>query len=58
MEQLRVSIEERHLESQEQFAHNIEHENLANAKKRYYEMQYFAKLIAEIDSLEEVLLGY
>jgi molecular chaperone HscB len=58
LEQLRESIQERRVESQDQFARFIEQENLADAKKRYYEMQYFAKLIVEIESLEEDLLGY
>ncbi len=58
LEQLRESIKKRQVESQEQFARFIKHENLVEAKKRYYEMQYFAKLTTEIESLEEDLLGY
>ena len=58
LEQLRESIEQRQSGCQTQFAQVIEQGNLTEAKKHYYEMQYFAKLAAEIESLEEDLLGY
>ena len=58
LEQLRESIEQRQLDCQASFGKVIEQDELADAKKHYYEMQYFAKLIAEIESLEENLLGY
>jgi len=58
LEQLRESIEQRQADCQGQFAQVIEQGSLTDAKKQYYEMQYFAKLAAEIESLEEDLLGY
>ena len=58
LEQLRESIEQRQLDCQNQFAQTIEKRDLSAAKRHYYEMQYFAKLAAEIESLEEDLLGY
>lgn len=58
LENLRDAIEQRLAGSQEQFARLIEQPDLTAAKKHYYEMQYFGKLAAEIESLEEDLLGY
>jgi molecular chaperone HscB len=58
LEQLRSGISERRETSQQQFATALESGQLSQAKKSYYEMQYFAKLAMEIDSLEEDLLGY
>ena len=58
LEQLRESIEQRQVDCQNQFTQGIESEDLTEAKKHYYEMQYFAKLTAEIEALEEDLLGY
>ena len=58
LENLRDSIEQRLVNCQEQFAQAVEQPDLVAAKKYYYEMQYFAKLAAEIESLEEDLLGY
>lgn len=58
LEQLRENIQQRMTECEDRFARVIEGEDLTEAKKQYYEMQYFAKLASEIESLEEDLLGY
>lgn len=58
LESLRTGIETRQLQSQERFGRALETRHLDQARQSYYEMQYFAKLATEIDSLEEDLLGY
>ena len=58
LESLRNRIETRQTESQGKFALALNSEQPAEARKSYYEMQYFAKLSAEIEALEEDLLGY
>ena len=58
LEQLRENIEHRQIECQNQFAQGINGRDLTAAKEYYYKMQYFAKLAAEIESIEEDLLGY
>lgn len=58
LESLRSRIEARQAESQEKFSLALNAGQPAEARKHYYEMQYFAKLTAEIEALEEDLLGY
>jgi molecular chaperone HscB len=55
---MRQKIEVKADEIQQRFAENHATKQLLEAKTNYYEMQYFFKLILEIDALEEDLLGY
>ena len=58
LELLRNRIEARQTESQDKFSLALNAGQPTEARKHYYEMQYFAKLAAEIEALEEDLLGY
>lgn len=58
LEQLRNRIAERLTKCQQEFAKALGNNRHSLAKRSYYEMQYFAKLVIEIESLEEDLLGY
>jgi len=58
LERLRTSIGSRQAACEMEFSRSMEERDFDLAKKNYYEMQYFAKLVDEIDSLEEDLLGY
>ena len=58
LETLRERVTSRQEQGQQKFADALTAEDLETARKNYYEMQYFAKLSTEIESLEEDLLGY
>lgn len=58
LDTLRRKIEARVKACQERFAENLAAKQLSEAKAIYYEMQYFYKLVVEIDAIEEDLLGY
>ena len=58
LETMRNAIESRINNSQEIFANSYNDRNFNQAKRHYYEMQYFGKLIVEIEAIEEDLLGY
>jgi molecular chaperone HscB len=58
LDSMRKSIQNRITSSQTSFAESYHASNLDLAKKSYYELQYFSKLISEIEAIEEDLLGY
>ncbi len=58
LEELRSGIAARQGRCRQNFSQAMEQPDLDQARKCYYEMQYFAKLTSEIESLEEDLLGY
>lgn len=58
LERLRSKVEARLSSGILQFTHLIEKSEHVAAKKIYHEMQYFHKLLSEVKTLEEDLLGY
>lgn len=58
LEQLRQRIGDRQQQCQQRFESALAAGELVQAKRSYYEMQYFAKLAAEVAAIEEDLLGY
>ena len=55
---MKIEIEFKANSSQESFAKQMDAKQFLEAKANYYEMQYYYKLILEIDAIEEGLLGY
>ena len=58
LEELKSSVQGKVNVKQVKFAKEIENDELSAAKKTFHELQFFFKLLAEIEEGEELRLGY
>ena len=58
LEELKSSVQGKVNVKQGKFAKEIESDELSAAKKTFHELQFFSKLLAEIEEGEELRLGY
>ena len=58
LEELKSNVQGKVQLKQVQFAKEIESDELSLAKKTFHELQFFSKLLAEIEEGEELRLGY
>ncbi len=58
LEELKINVQRKVNVKQVKFAKEIESDELSAAKKTFHELQFFSKLLAEIEEGEELRLGY
>ena len=58
LEELKSNVQRKVNVKQVKFAKEIESDELSAAKKTFHELQFFSKLLAEIEEGEELRLGY